>query len=371
VASRQVPVAPDLDRDLALVPSSGDDGAQTTNPEEEPVATIGSPEIVTAPVVGPDQLARTIASRPELQPWRHHLGVRMREMEVIAGRLDAPSYGSLLEVGCGNGFGSAYLADRMERVVATDLPKAQGAAHSVGLGRARRLLALTGADHARLVGCSGERLPFADASFDVALMLFSLEHLHDKAAGLGEVYRVLRPGGTLLAAVPTAAWSVAYPPAFYAELARRVVNRMAERVRPSPSRPTTSTSISTDDDWPDDDWPDDDWPDDDVRVVHDWATFRSTYPQFPLPSPHGEYSSFVRELWSQRVDVWTRLCEESGLAVEEAVPLSVIPFTLFVSLAGRTGASLCERLAGADRRLTATAAGRRLAQSVCLVCRKP
>lgn len=307
---------------------------------------------------GPDQLARTIASHPELQPWRHHLGVRMREMEIIAGSLDAPSFGSFLEVGCGNGFGSAYVADRMHHLVASDLPKVQGAAHSVGLGRAAKLLAVCGADHACLVGCSGERLPFADAAFDVVLMLFSLEHLPDKQASLAEVHRVLRPGGTLLAAVPTAAWSIAYPPAFYAEFARRVLYRAADRLRPSADDAAAPSSS-------------DEWADETERVVHDWATFRATYPQFPLPSPHGEYSSFVRELWDQRVGVWTRMCEGSGLVVQEVVPLSVIPFTLFVSLAGAAGASLCERLAGVDRRLTATAAGRRLAHSVCLVCRKP
>lgn len=41
----------------------------------------------------------------------------------------------------------------------------------------------------------GERMPFGAASFDVVLALWSLNHVGDLAASLGEVRRVLAPGG--------------------------------------------------------------------------------------------------------------------------------------------------------------------------------
>lgn len=44
----------------------------------------------------------------------------------------------------------------------------------------------------------GEELPFDDASFDLVLCTQVLEHVEDPAAVLGEIHRVLRPGGAAL-----------------------------------------------------------------------------------------------------------------------------------------------------------------------------
>ena len=41
-------------------------------------------------------------------------------------------------------------------------------------------------------------LPFADASFDVAVSTFSMHHWSDPPKGLEEIYRVLRPGAVAL-----------------------------------------------------------------------------------------------------------------------------------------------------------------------------
>jgi SAM-dependent methyltransferase len=48
------------------------------------------------------------------------------------------------------------------------------------------------------------RLPFADASFDRVITSEVLEHIQDDVRAIGELVRVLKPGGTFAATVP--AW---------------------------------------------------------------------------------------------------------------------------------------------------------------------
>lgn len=47
------------------------------------------------------------------------------------------------------------------------------------------------------------RLPFDDASFDRVITSEVLEHIQDDVAAIGELVRVLRPGGTFACTVPT------------------------------------------------------------------------------------------------------------------------------------------------------------------------
>ncbi len=48
------------------------------------------------------------------------------------------------------------------------------------------------------LACDAERLPFADAGFDLVSVAFGLRNMTDKARALAEMARVLRPGGRLL-----------------------------------------------------------------------------------------------------------------------------------------------------------------------------
>lgn len=48
------------------------------------------------------------------------------------------------------------------------------------------------------VRCDGERLPFASGYFDCVSVAFGLRNMTRKEAALAEMYRVLRPGGTVL-----------------------------------------------------------------------------------------------------------------------------------------------------------------------------
>ena len=53
------------------------------------------------------------------------------------------------------------------------------------------------ADRIELVEGTAERLPFEDASFDALSFTYLLRYVHDPAATMAELARVVRPGGTI------------------------------------------------------------------------------------------------------------------------------------------------------------------------------
>lgn len=61
----------------------------------------------------------------------------------------------------------------------------------------------------------GEKLPFADASFDGVISVAVLEHVQDPFRCAAELQRVLKPGGTLFAAVPFLQPRHGYPHHYY------------------------------------------------------------------------------------------------------------------------------------------------------------
>ncbi|MGB0113962.1 MAG: class I SAM-dependent methyltransferase [Ilumatobacteraceae bacterium] len=92
-------------------------------------------------------------------------------------------FGSILDIGCGDGQISRLLADAGSVVAGVDPTWNQiSVAHERGGGAA---YARSGA----------AELPFADGSFDAAVACLVFEHIDDVDAAIAEVARVLRPGG--------------------------------------------------------------------------------------------------------------------------------------------------------------------------------
>jgi SAM-dependent methyltransferase len=69
------------------------------------------------------------------------------------------------------------------------------------LALARRRAEELGLDNIIFSEGRAEAIPSADAAFDVALASLSMMYVIDRAAAAGEIARVIRPGGRLVAAV--------------------------------------------------------------------------------------------------------------------------------------------------------------------------
>jgi ubiquinone/menaquinone biosynthesis C-methylase UbiE len=96
--------------------------------------------------------------------------------------------GRLLIVGLGPGHDLAHLPSRVTEVIAVE-PAAS--MRRISARRMRHRIPV------RLIAGVGERLPLPDASVDSALLALVLCSVDDPVAVLGEVARVLRPGGTV------------------------------------------------------------------------------------------------------------------------------------------------------------------------------
>ena len=92
----------------------------------------------------------------------------------------------ILEVGCGEG----ELAERLVRELPSEVVAIDQSERMVELTRARGVDARVGNLH---------DLPFADGEFDCALAAWMLYHVSDVPGALGELARVLGPGGRLVA----------------------------------------------------------------------------------------------------------------------------------------------------------------------------
>lgn len=153
--------------------------------------------------------------------------LQARQVRQWVGMRKPPQDAAVLEIGCGNGAGARLVLEHFRPRSLTALDPDPDM-----LRLARKRLAGT---MASVVEGDAQRLPWDDASFDAVVNFGIVHHLEDWRAGLGEVARVLRPGGVFyieeifpdLYASPFWRHVVAHPvhdrfraPEFKAELAR-------------------------------------------------------------------------------------------------------------------------------------------------------
>jgi len=124
-------------------------------------------------------------------PWIVEKACRSSEILEERKRWVPRAHGRVLELGIGSGLNLAfYDAARVTRVTGID--------PSAALLAKAAIRAADASVPVELVCAPAERLPFAAASFDSALVTYSLCSVDDPQRALAELRRVLVPGGELL-----------------------------------------------------------------------------------------------------------------------------------------------------------------------------
>jgi SAM-dependent methyltransferase len=108
----------------------------------------------------------------------------------------------LLDLGCGFGRHAYEAARRGADVVALDAGRDEVDRVAAVFAAMAAEGELDAATEVATVQGDGYRLPFHDGAFDRVICSEVLEHLHDDRRAMGELARVLRPGGTMAVTVP-------------------------------------------------------------------------------------------------------------------------------------------------------------------------
>ncbi|MDQ3701837.1 MAG: methyltransferase domain-containing protein [Chloroflexota bacterium] len=111
-----------------------------------------------------------------------------KRVDVVTGL--APHGAAVLDVGCGTG--------TLARAIALAGYDVYGLDASTGMLAQLAVATTSGAGRGQPVAGFGERLPFADGAFDLAITVATLHHITDRgriAATIGEMCRVTRAGG--------------------------------------------------------------------------------------------------------------------------------------------------------------------------------
>lgn len=240
------------------------------------------------------------------------------------------------------------LAKYLRQAVVTDLYHPDQRTHSIGLGDAPKLRDALGLPNVQVLSCSGDRLPFADSSFDVVLSLYVMEHLRDRPAAFADMARVLKPGGRAIVFVPSWMERIYRLPGFHLYLASRFLARVLPRR--SEERDADFERLGSEKPL--------------TRV-----RFRETYPHFPFPPPHGEYANSFEEFRAHRFSRWLALAKNSGLECVDRFTSVLLPRSLLDAFVdGSRLYPVYSRFV--DRPLGGLPVVRSLGESVCLICEK-
>ena len=109
--------------------------------------------------------------------------------QIVAEAADIRRGHKVLDVACGTGLVAMTIVDRVG---------ADGAVVGVDINNGMLEIARSKSSQVAWQQAAAEQLPFADGGFDRVVCQFSLMYFEDRERALGEMTRVLRPGGLLV-----------------------------------------------------------------------------------------------------------------------------------------------------------------------------
>ncbi len=236
-------------------------------------------------------------------------------------------FNSVLELGCGIGYQSAFLSKIADRVVATDLPEPDVQAHAPGMKLAGLLHERLAIANVELIACSAEELPFEDNSFDLVYSSHVLEHIPDQEKALREISRVLKPGGLHFCVVPTRADKVYAFFNFFSYLFIRMLALLWKKLQGRTKSGAGNYALGG-------------------------AAAGTRTPgilkYFPFPPPHGANSHYLDELKKWTPGNWYRLLASAPQM--EKVEIRTTQFNPLLSLLGAVLPVLGTSLHGITRK---------------------
>lgn len=114
-----------------------------------------------------------------------------RDLEEMLAAVPLTGQEWVLDAGCGTGHTALAFAPQVAQVVAVDFTEGM-------LAQGRQLAADRGTTNVDFRFGDVEKLPFADAQFDLVVSRYSAHHWPHPANALREFHRVLKPTGSLM-----------------------------------------------------------------------------------------------------------------------------------------------------------------------------
>jgi len=229
-----------------------------------------------------------LAHKPEPIAYQH--AERQYMLERCIDAIPAETRGTVVEMGCGDGWVAHQLARRFERVVGYDINP-----HRIHPPTAGNVL---------LLASEAERPPIAPGSADAVFSFAVFEHLPHREAVLEQLTAMLKPDGVMVHAVPTATMKLLQYAGFFPDKLRRelrnLTRTLAGEKKHRPPKPM-----------------------DGFETNNPRRASRRNWHQKLGPRVHGEYDSNWQETMQNRVGSWRTLFESTGLRCRRVVPLGL------------------------------------------------